>query len=199
MKKVLIHHGWTNIRPSGHWARLAAAELRNNGNQVWYPQFPDPDTPSTEKWQELLRQEANMMDEVEGGEKIAICHSLGTTNWLVAAMNDLFTEPFDRVLLIAPPDPNQLIDTDGIEGSPLDLDNPELSISAHKWARSLTVIASDDDQWLPRGVGIYGPALNLEPLIFPGAGHFSLDQGWGHWSGLAKWVESANPQDLMQR
>ena len=42
-----------------------------------------------------------MMDEVQGGEKIAICHSLGTTNWLIAAMNDLFTEPFDRVLLIA--------------------------------------------------------------------------------------------------
>jgi len=61
------------------------------------------------------------------------------------------------------------------------------------------VIASDDDQWLPRGVGIYVPALNLEPLIFPGAGHFSLDQGWGHWAGLTKWVQTANPQDLMRR
>ncbi|MDA8992913.1 alpha/beta hydrolase [Aquiluna sp.] len=105
MKKILIHHGWTNIRPEGHWARIAAAELRSGGNQVWYPQFPDPDTPSAEKWQELLRQEANMMDEVADGEKIAICHSLGTTNWLIAAMNDLFTKPFDRVLLVAPPRP----------------------------------------------------------------------------------------------
>jgi len=199
VKKILIHHGWTNIRPIGHWARLAAAALRNNGHQVWYPQFPDPDTPNTSKWQELLQQEVNMMDEVEGGEKIAICHSLGTTNWLIAAMNDLFDKPFDRVLLVAPPDPNQLTQAEGIEGSPLDLDDPELSLSAHKWAKDLTVIASDDDQWLPRGVQIYAPALNLEPLIFPGAGHFSFDQGWGKWSGLAKWVETANPQDLMQR
>jgi len=115
-----------------------------------------------------------MMDEVQGGEKIAICHSLGTTNWLIAAMNDLFTEPFDRVLLIAPPDPNQLTETEGIDGSPLDLDDPGLSASAHKWAKNLTVIASDDDQWLPRGVGIYAPALNLEPLIFQGQDTFHL-------------------------
>ena len=39
---------------------------------------------------------------------------------------------------------------------------------------------------------------NVEPLIFEGAGHFSLDQGWGQWSGLTAWIESANPQDLMQ-
>jgi predicted alpha/beta hydrolase family esterase len=146
-----------------------------------------------------LRQEANMMDEVQGGEKIAICHSLGTTNWLIAAKNNLFDTPFDRVLLVAPPDPNKLTETDEIKGSPLDLDDPGLAASAHKWAKSLTLIASDDDQWLPRGVSIYAPALNLEPLIFPGAGHFSFDQGWGHWAGLSKWVESANPQDLMQR
>ena len=114
VKKVLIHHGWTNIRPPGHWARLAAAELRNNGNQVWYPQFPDPDTPSTDRWQELLRQETNMMDEVQGGEKIAICHSLGTTNWLIAAKNNLFDTPFDRVLLVASPAPHKLIDTDDV-------------------------------------------------------------------------------------
>jgi hypothetical protein len=198
VKKILIHHGWTNIRPEGHWARIAAAELRSRGNQVWYPQFPDPDTPSAEKWQELIRQEANMMDEVEGGEKIAICHSLGTTNWLIAAMNDLFTKPFDRVLLVAPPDPQLTDQAEGIEGDPLDLTNPELAICAHKWAKNLTVIAGDNDHWLPRGVGIYAPALDVEPLIFEGAGHFSMDQGWGRWSGLTAWIESANPQDLMQ-
>ena len=198
MKKILFHHGWTNIRPEGHWARIAAAELRNQSHQVWYPQFPDPETPKPEKWQELIRQEANMMDEVTGGEKIAVCHSLGTTNWLMAAMNDLFNQPFDRVLLVAPPDPIVAEKAEGIEGEPLDLENPLLSEKAHQWAKNLTVIASDNDQWLPRGVGIYAPALNVEPLIFEGAGHFSMDQGWGRWQGLIDWVESANPQDLMQ-
>ena len=198
MKKILIHHGWTNVRPVGHWARIAAKELRDLGHQVWYPQFPDPDTPSTDKWQELLRQESAMMDEVEGGEKIAICHSLGTTNWLIAAMNGLFEKPFDRVLLIAPPDPLVLAQSDGIEESPLDLDSSSLAEAAHRFAKKLVVIASDDDQWRPRGVGIYAPALKVEPLSFPGAGHFSLDQGWGRWSGLKSWVESANPQDLMR-
>ena len=199
VKKIFIHHGWTNVRPEGHWARLTAAGLREKGHQVWYPQFPDPDTPDAAKWQALLKQESDMMDEIDGGEKIAICHSLGTTNWLVGAMNDIYKKPFDRVLLVAPPDPQVLAKSDDIEGDLLNLEDPQLAVAAHKWAKSLNVIASDDDQWLPRGVGIYAPALNVEPLIFEGAGHFSLDQGWGPWPGLSNWIESATPQDLMQR
>ena len=199
VKKILIHHGWTNVRPEGHWARLTAAGLREKGHQVWYPQFPDPDTPDATKWQALLKQESDMMDELALGEKIAICHSLGTTNWLLGAMNDIYKKPFDRVLLVAPPDPQVLATSDDIGTSPLNLADPQLAIAAHKWAKNLTVIASDDDQWLPRGVGIYEPALKVKPLIFEGAGHFSLDQGWGPWPGLSNWIESANPQDLMQR
>ena len=64
---------------------------------------------------------------------------------------------------------------------------------------SLTVIAGDNDRWLPRGVGIYEPALGIEPLIFPGAGHFSLDDGWGQWPGLISWIESGDPRDLLER
>ena len=198
MKKILFLHGWTNQRPEGHWMRLTAAELRSRGNQVWYPQFPDPDTPSPEKWQELLRQEANMMDEVPG-PKIAIAHSLGTINWLYGALGDLFNEPFDRVLLVAPPDPEMTSQTSGIEGEPMDLANPMLATKARQWARELTAIASDNDRWLPRGVGIYREPLQLEPVIFPGAGHFSLDDGWGPWPGLINWIETGNPQDLLQR
>lgn len=198
MKKILFLHGWTNRRPVGHWMRLSAAELRSRGNQVWYPQFPDPDTPNPDKWQELLHQEATMMDEVPG-PKIAIAHSLGTTNWLFGALNDIFGSPFDRVLLVAPPDPSMTSEAEGIEGEPLNLANPLLGPAARKWVKELTVIASDNDRWLPRGVGIYKAPLQLEPIIFPGAGHFSLDDGWGPWPGLISWVESGDAKDLLQR
>jgi predicted alpha/beta hydrolase family esterase len=196
VKKILFLHGWTNKRPEGHWMRITTATLRNQGHQVWYPQFPSPDTPDPREWQELLRQESNMMDEVEG-EKICVAHSLGTTNWLIGALNDIYKKPFDRVLLVAPPDPQMTSQAEGIKGEPLDLSNPALKVQAKKWARSLTVIASDNDKWLPRGVGIYGSALNLEPLILPGAGHFSLDEGWGKWRRLESWILTSKTQDLL--
>lgn len=198
VKKVLFLHGWTNRRPEGHWMRLSAAELRERGHQVWYPQFPSPDTPKPSEWQELLRQESNMMDELPG-PKIAIAHSLGTINWLYGALNDEFRLPFDRVLLVAPPDPQMTDQTEGIEGEPLDLSNPNLGSQAMRWAKEITVIAGDNDRWLPRGVEIYREPLGIEPIILQGAGHFSLDDGWGPWPGLISWLETGNPQDLLKR
>jgi predicted alpha/beta hydrolase family esterase len=198
VKKVLFLHGWTNRRPEGHWMRLAASALRSQGHQVWYPQFPSPETPDPVQWQELLRQESDMMDEIEG-EKICVAHSLGTTNWLVGALNDIFAKPFDRVLFVAPPDPQMTAEAEGISGEPLDLENQRLKEQAAKWARELTVIASDDDKWLPRGIEIYKPALGIEPVIFPGAGHFSLDDGFGKWAGIIKWVDTNTSTSLLER
>lgn len=177
--------------------RLSAASLRTSGHQVLYPQFPNPETPNPSDWQDLLRQEANMLDEIEGGEKILVAHSLGTINFIYAAMAEIFNKPFDRVLLVAPPDPMMTSETDGIEGDPMDLSNPLIKPAVHKHTKSLTVIASDNDRWLPRGIEIYNSPLGTVPLIYPGAGHFSLDDGWGEWPGLVKWIETGNDQDLI--
>jgi predicted alpha/beta hydrolase family esterase len=198
MSRVLLLHGWTNRRPEGHWMRLTAAALRNQGHQVWHPQFPAPETPSPAEWQDLLRQESNMMDEVEGGEKIVIAHSLGTINFLYGALTDLFTKPFDRALLVAIPDPVMTSETTGIEGEPLDFRNPALKPQMNKWAGSVTAVASDKDRWQPNGTDFYRP-LGLETIEVLGAGHFSLDDGWGSWPGLETWVETNNPQALLER
>jgi predicted alpha/beta hydrolase family esterase len=88
---------------------------------------------------------------------------------------------------------------EGIKGDPLDLSNPSLETQAKKWAKSLAVIASENDKWLPRGVQIYGEALQVKPLILPGAGHFSLDDGWGEWSSLIKWIETKDSGLLLSR
>lgn len=198
MNRVLLLHGWTNRRPEGHWMRLTAANLRNQGHQVWYPQFPNPDTPNPPEWQDLLRQESNMMDEIEGGEKIVIAHSLGTINWLYGAMTDLFKKPFDRALLVAIPDPVKTSDTSGIEGEALDFGNPALGSQIQKWSRQVLAVASDQDRWQPSGIDFYQP-LGIETMEIKGAGHFSLDDGWGAWSGLSKWAESADPAHLLNR
>ncbi|NBU23671.1 MAG: alpha/beta fold hydrolase [Actinobacteria bacterium] len=199
MHRILFNHGYTNKRPVGHWMRLSAAELRNRGHQVWYPQFPNPDIPVTSEWQSLIAQEAAMMDEVLGGEKIAIAHSLGCMNWLLAAREGRFQKPFDRVLLVAPPDPQPIGQNANIEGEPLDIFDPAIKSAAFSWAKSLTVIASEKDHWLPRGIGIYEQALETKAVIFEGAGHFSLDDGFGKWQGLWNWIETADPRDLTLR
>jgi predicted alpha/beta hydrolase family esterase len=178
--------------------RLTAAALRNQGHQVWYPQFPAPETPSPAEWQDLLRQESNMMDEVEGGEKIVIAHSLGTINFIYGALTDLFTKPFDRALLVAIPDPVMTSETTGIEGEPLEFRNPDLGPQMNKWAASVTAVASDKDRWQPNGTDFYKP-LGIETIEVLGAGHFSLDDGWGAWPGLGTWVETNNPQALLER
>lgn len=178
--------------------RLTAARLRSAGHQVWYPQFPNPETPNPQDWQDLLRQESNMMDEVEGGEKIVIAHSLGTINWLYGALTDLYNKPFDRALLVAIPDPAMTAETTGIEGEPMDFRNPALKPQINKWAGSVVAVASDKDRWQPNGTGFY-QSLGLETIVVQGAGHFSLDDGWGAWSGLNKWAESADPAHLLER
>jgi predicted alpha/beta hydrolase family esterase len=198
VKKILFLHGWTNVRPEGHWMRLTAAALRNQGHQVWYPQFPSPATPKPQEWQDLLRQESNMMDEVEGEEKIVIAHSLGTSNWILGALTNLFTKPFDRVLLVAIPDPVMTSDAPGIEGDPINFELPQLKPQLEKWGKGLQAVASDQDRWQPNGIAFY-KSLAINTEVVPGAGHFSLDDGWGRWPGLERWVESANPQDLKQR
>ena len=140
-----------------------------------------------------------MMDEVLGGEKIAIAHSLGCLNWMVAAIADSFIEPFDRVLFVAPPDPIKTNKADGIEGEPMNLQNPELLPAIRRHAKSFTIVASDADRWLPRGIKIYEEALGQSAVILQGAGHFSLDDGWGPWQGLLNWVETGNEEALLER
>ena len=139
------------------------------------------------------------MDEVLGGEKIAIAHSLGCLNWMVAAIADSFIEPFDRVLFVAPPDPIKTNEADGIEGEPMNLQNPELLPAIRRHAKSFTIVASDADRWLPRGIEIYEEALQQRAVILPGAGHFSLDDGFGKWKGLWEWVETHDPRVLHER
>jgi predicted alpha/beta hydrolase family esterase len=139
-----------------------------------------------------------MMDEVVGSEKIAIAHSLGCMNWMLAAMTGKFEMPFDRVLFVAPPDPIKTDEAEGIRGEPMDLHHPDLLPAIRANTKSFTIMSSDNDRWLPRGIKIYEEALQQKAVVRPGAGHFSLDDGWGTWPGLLSWIESGNDEDLLR-
>jgi len=196
MAKVLILHGWTNRRQQGHWQRHLATALRQQGHIVAYPQFPNPDEPKLDEWQELLAAELDILAEIEDGETIVIGHSLGCINWIQGAATGLIARPVDRVLLVAPADPRLLGEVEGLKVALTDSDVASATLAS---TASLTVLASDKDKWTPRGIqATFGDPLGVEAVILPGAGHLSLDDGFGFWQGVIDWVN--NPKaDLTQR
>jgi predicted alpha/beta hydrolase family esterase len=196
MAKVLILHGWTNRRQPGHWQRHLANELRKQGHIVAYPQFPNTDHPKLDEWQDLLAAELSILAEIEAGETVVIAHSLGCINWIQGASTGLIATPVDRVLLVAPADTRLLGEVENLN---VDLTDPNVAAATHSSTSSLTILASDKDKWTPRGIqATFGEPLGLTPLILPGAGHLSLDDGFGYWQGVIDWVN--DPQaDLTKR
>lgn len=188
MARVLINHGLANRRAADHWQRHLANSLRKQGHLVSYPQFPNPESPTLEEWQALLLAEAELLVEAGEalGELIFVGHSLGSLNFLWAVNEGTLPTPFDRVLLVAPADPTLLPD---IEIDRLDLASPSLAVNLAKFAGSVTIVASDKDQWQPRGViETFGKPLGIEPIIIEGAKHLSMADGWGYWQGVIDWV-----------
>ena len=196
MAKVLILHGWTNRRQPGHWQRHLANELRKQGHIVAYPQFPNTDQPKLDEWQELLAAELDILAEIDAGETIVIGHSLGCINWIQGASTGLISKQVDRVLLVAPADPRVLGEVEGLK---VDLSDPAVAAATHASTASLTILASEKDKWTPRGIhATFGEPLGLAPLILEGAGHLSLDDGFGYWQGVIDWVNDPKA-DLTRR
>lgn len=186
MARVLMMHGWNNRRPEGAWHRLMVATLRQQGHQVLYPQFPSTDSPTLNDWQELLLAELDLLEEAGSGELIAIGHSLGCLNWAHAAVEGKIKRPLDRVLFVAPADPELL---GQIEGLNVALGKAETKRAIDAATNSLTIVGSDADVWAPNGIQeTFGDPLGVEAVIIEGAKHFTADDGWGPWQGVIDWV-----------
>jgi predicted alpha/beta hydrolase family esterase len=151
-----------------------------------YPQFPSTDNPSLEDWQELLLAELALLEEAGPGEKVVIGHSLGCVNFIHAAVEGKIKTPVDRLLLVAPADPKLLGE---IQGLKVDLSRSKTKQAVQAVAKSLTIVGSDADPWIPDGVQeTFGAPLGVEAIVIEGAGHFKGDEGWGKWQGLLDWV-----------
>lgn len=192
MARILINHGMGNWRWPDHWQFHLAKAARKDGHLVSYAQYPAPDKPVTQDWQNLLIAETNQLIEMGEGELIFVGHSLGALNFLYAAQTGVLPAKFDRVLLVAPADPSLLPD---LEIERVDVSKIDIGSAAGR----LQIVASDADQWIPRGVqATFGEALGIEPIVISGAKHLSLSDGWGYWQGVIDWI--SNPEaDLTRR
>lgn len=181
-RRFLVVHGWQNHRPSGHWQRWLTETLRDAGEQVLYPQLPDPDRPSLAAWRGVLRDELAMLGD---GERVVICHSLGCLLWLRHAQDAAPRDVADRVLLVCPPSRSTLPPelADFYEGP---LDAGAVAASAR---RGVELVCTDADPWCPEGAAeMYGRALGLPVHVVEGAGHLSLDEGYGPWPAVHHWA-----------
>ena len=186
MKRVLIIHGWGNERPVGHWHRNLATSLRREGHVVAYPQLPDTELPSLDKWLAVLETELDMLNEVGEGELLVLGHSLGCLTWLHITQSGILKEQVSRVLLVAPADPDLCGEVPSFQ---LNLNSPDVKSAAHKAATSTLLVGSDSDPWLPRGLEeTFAKPLDLPFEIIQGAGHFAVEEGWTPWAGVINWV-----------
>ena len=179
-RRFLVLHGWKNRRSPAHWQFWLTERLRSRGEQVLYPQLPRPDTPTLTEWRELLAAE---LDQLGGGERIVICHSLSCLLWAHAAPHLSTSDQVDRLLWVAPPGPwafDETVATLMPEG----LDAEAVTASAS--LRHL--VCGDDDPLCPEGAArLYGP-LGFATTVLPSAGHLDPQAGYGPWPAVERWA-----------
>ena len=74
-RRFLVLHGFTNRRWVGHWQRLLTSTLRDEGEQVVYPQLPDPDSPDVEAWLGVLTTELDLLGDPAEFERVVVPRS----------------------------------------------------------------------------------------------------------------------------
>ncbi|MFM5951375.1 MAG: RBBP9/YdeN family alpha/beta hydrolase [Micrococcales bacterium] len=192
-KQVIILHGWRNRRVEGHWQRLTAEALRKQGHQVYYPQLPSTDEPTFKDWAEVVLTEIALAKEANQGEElIFIGHSLGAVTWLRLTELGLIPTPASRALLVAPADPDLLLDIADFVVNPS-------KVALEALANEVVLVGSDDDVWSPNGIETtYAEPLGKPAVVIEGAKHFAVLDGWGAWAGVVNWVNDPS-SDLRVR
>jgi predicted alpha/beta hydrolase family esterase len=176
-RSFLILHGLEGSGP-GHWQPWLAGRLRERGENVRFPELPDPYDPTPDEWLAALQPELAAL----AGERIVVCHSLGCLLWLLNA-RDGATDVADRVLLVAPPctdevEPVVRFRPDGVDAS-----------HVRTAARATRMLCSDADPYCPAGAAArFGDPLGLDYQVVPGGGHLNTDAGYGPWPEVEEWA-----------
>lgn len=182
-RRFLVLHGWENHRPVEHWEWWLTDQLRSRGEQVLYPQLPEPDHPRLADWLAAFQAEWAQMG---AGERVVVTHSLSCLLWLHAAAVGLVDPPADRVLLVAPPSPEV---TRGIADI-ADFVAPVDTAAVRATSRSVVrLLCSDRDMYSTEGTAeeLYGRPLGMDTTVMPGANHFTIEDGYGPLPLVLSW------------
>ena len=184
-KRVIIVHGWGGS-PANDWMGWATGTFREKGYEVITPEMPDTDTPVIEKWVGHLRSVAGVVDK----NTYFIGHSIGCQAIMrlletsaagaggaifVAGWFDLMNQSEEEKKIAKP-----WIET------PVDYAKVKENL-----ARSVAVL-SDNDPYVSyeRTKKDFETRLDSEVVTIPGAGHMTLDDGFGPFPQLIDTFES---------
>ena len=181
---VLLLHGWTNVRPAGHWQRLVAEAATEHEIPVRYPQLPDTDNPVQSVWHGAALAQ---LAELPTGDRVLIGHSLACWTILglaveAAASGSAF--PADRVLLVAPPAREVMRSIPEIVSFETTVADAELAAvlqTLQAAGTTFTLAISDGDPYFPDDAVAWGQSLGIDVELFPGHQHFRIDDGYGAW------------------
>jgi predicted alpha/beta hydrolase family esterase len=182
-RRFLVLHGWENHRPVEHWEWWLTDRLRAAGEQVLYPQLPSPDHPRLDDWLDVFHGEWQQLGD---GERVVVAHSLGCLLWLHAASRGLVDPPADRALLVAPPSPVVTAGIPAIAGFVAPVDPAAVRASSRSTVR---LLCSDRDPYSTEGTAavVSGAPLGLDSEVTAGAGHFTIDDGFGPFPDALDW------------
>ena len=165
--------------------RHLAGRLRKQGQYVAYPQLPNPDSPVAAEWLEVLATEIELIEEAGVDSIVVIAHSLGCVAWLKFIAAKELKVKVERVLFVAPADPKLLTAAPTFQDA-LDVDLKNV-IKTH--ADQIFLLAGNNDHWLPEGIDkTFAQPLGLTAIIWEGAGHISVSDGFGVWDGVVYWA-----------
>ena len=185
-RRFLVLHGWENHRAVEHWQWWLVDRLRAEGEQVLYPQLPSPDEPRLADWLEVLAAEWTQMGD---GERVVVTHSLSCLLWMHASLAGGPDPPADRVALVAPPSPQVVAGIPVVAEfhvAPDDRVREAVTASSRDRVR---LVASDTDGYSPEGPAseLYGRPLDLDADTVLGAGHVTIEDGYGPWPAVHAW------------
>ena len=173
--RYLILHGWQGS-PDPHWQSWLAGRLQTAGHDVAFPVLPDPAPPDLEAWLAALAP-------LRAPGQVVVAHSAGCALWLHHRARG--GAPADRVLLVAPPWPEPMID-ELASFYPVPLERglvPEARIAA----------SVGDDPYCPAGAAArFAEPLGIPIDVLDGAGHVNTDAGFGPWPAALRWAYGEN-------
>jgi predicted alpha/beta hydrolase family esterase len=177
--RFVILHGWENRRPPEHWQHWLADELRARGEEVDYPQLPDPDTPDLDTWRGIL---SGLVARDETPVTL-IAHSLAASLWLTHLALGGSTGHVTRVALVAIPAPVVLGPT---IVAPFVAHPPRIDPID---GIELVVIEGEDDEYAPGGVrAAYAIDSGIPVERVARGGHLVPSSGFGPWPRILEWA-----------
>jgi predicted alpha/beta hydrolase family esterase len=184
VRSFLILHGWQGSGPD-HWQTWLVQRLAAAGEEVRYPDLPDPDYPDAADWAAAIRAELAAMN----GERTVVCHSLACLLWAREAATIAQDGPVDRCLLVAPPCPvTPIPGVKDLYPTPLDAE------AVARSANEARVVGTDRDPYCPAGhERSFARPLGLEIDVLPGAGHINPEAGFGPWPAVEAWCLDGTP------